>query len=228
MKYILLIAFLVFSAAIVTAQVLEPTEDKSLMEVTFLDFKEKPRVNQSVLFQSTTTKKIFSSKTNSKGVAQILLPEGDNYQVRCISMGDTVDYDVFVIDKEEGAFSYGLTLKYEPPKTFTLDDLNFDTGKSSIKATSYTELNELYNALKEMPSLEIEISGHTDNVGAPEENMKLSQERADAVRNYLIKKGIAATRIVAKGYGDTQPIAYNDTEQGRAKNRRTEVRITKQ
>jgi outer membrane protein OmpA-like peptidoglycan-associated protein len=226
-NFLSLIVFL-FVAAWANAQTLKPTEDNSLMEVTFLDFKDKPRVNQPVLFQSTTTQKIFSGKTNAKGIAQILLPEGDNYQVLCIAIGDTVDYDIVAIDKEAGAYSYELTLKYEPPKEFTLDDLNFDLGKATIKSTSFVELNELYSALAEMPTLEIEISGHTDNTGNPEANLKLSQERADAVKNYLVKKGITATRIVAKGYGDTQPIEYNNTEAGRAKNRRTEVTITKQ
>jgi outer membrane protein OmpA-like peptidoglycan-associated protein len=228
MKKYLLIVVTLFVGVFVKAQTVEPTEDKSLMEVTFLDFKDKPRINQFILFQSITNKKIFSGKTNNKGIAQILLPEGDNYQVRCISLGDTVDYDIVAIEKEAGAFSYALTLKYEPPKEFTLDDLNFDLGKATIKTSSFAELNELYNALAEMPTLEIEIGGHTDNTGNPADNLKLSQERAAAVRNYLIKKGIAASRITAKGFGDTQPIAYNNTEAGRAKNRRTEVRITKQ
>jgi len=228
MKNLLFPLAILFASAFVKAQALEPTEDKSLMEVTFMDFKSKPRVNQAILFQSITNQKIFSGKTNAKGVAQILLPEGDNYQVRCIAIGDTVDYDIVAIDKEAGAFSYELTLKYEPPKEFTLDDLNFDTGKSTIKSTSFAELNEVYNALAEMPTLEIEISGHTDNVGNAEANVKLSQERADAVKNYLVKKGIAASRITTKGYGGSQPISQNNTEAGRAKNRRTEVRITKQ
>ena len=81
--------------------------------------------------------------------------------------------------------------------------------------------------------MEIEIAGHTDNIGSEESNMKLSQARAEAVRNYLISKGIKPERITAKGYGDTQPIAYNtnpdgsDNPAGRQQNRRTEARITK-
>ncbi len=82
--------------------------------------------------------------------------------------------------------------------------------------------------MKLKPSLVIEISGHTDNTGTTEINMKLSQDRADAVRNYLIRKGISAERVTAKGYGDTEPVADNSTDEGKAKNRRTEVRIIKE
>ena len=77
-------------------------------------------------------------------------------------------------------------------------------------------------------NLVIEIAGHTDNVGKPEANMKLSQGRADAVRNYLIKKGVKPDHVSAKGYGDTSPIATNDTDAGKQRNRRTEVRIIKE
>ena len=76
--------------------------------------------------------------------------------------------------------------------------------------------------------MEIEIAGHTDNVGTIESNIKLSKERANSVRNYLIKKGISAKRVIAKGYGETQAVADNLTPQGRKKNRRTEVRIIKE
>ena len=74
-------------------------------------------------------------------------------------------------------------------------------------------------------SLVIEIAGHTDDVGAAEANQTLSEDRANTVRDYLLKKGIALERVTAKGYGDTQPVADNSTAGGKQKNRRTEVRI---
>ena len=82
--------------------------------------------------------------------------------------------------------------------------------------------------MKLKKTIVIEISGHTDNVGTPENNLKLSQDRANSVRAYLIKKGIAEARVSAKGYGDTQPIALNDTDANKQKNRRTEVRVIKE
>ena len=77
-------------------------------------------------------------------------------------------------------------------------------------------------------SMVVEIAGHTDNVGNKDANQKLSEDRANSVRNYLIKKGITTERILAKGYGDTQPVADNSTDAGKQKNRRTEVRTIKE
>jgi outer membrane protein OmpA-like peptidoglycan-associated protein len=79
--------------------------------------------------------------------------------------------------------------------------------------------------LKGNPEKKIEIGGHTDNVGSDEANLTLSNNRAQSVVDYLIKKGIATTRLTAKGYGETLPIATNDTDAGRAKNRRTEFKV---
>jgi outer membrane protein OmpA-like peptidoglycan-associated protein len=78
------------------------------------------------------------------------------------------------------------------------------------------------------PTVRIEIGGHTDNVGKPADNLALSNNRAKAVVRYLISKGIAASRMTAKGYGETKPIADNSSEEGRAKNRRTELKVTAQ
>jgi outer membrane protein OmpA-like peptidoglycan-associated protein len=86
-------------------------------------------------------------------------------------------------------------------------------------------LDELVAYLNRKDDERIEIGGHTDNVGKPASNLKLSLDRANAVRDYLIGKGINPERLTAKGYGMTEPIAENNTEEGRAQNRRTEVKI---
>ncbi len=82
--------------------------------------------------------------------------------------------------------------------------------------------------LKDNPTVKIQISGHTDNVGKPADNLNLSNYRARAVVNYLIEKGTNGQRLSAKGFGETQPIADNKTETGKAKNRRTELKIISQ
>jgi outer membrane protein OmpA-like peptidoglycan-associated protein len=79
--------------------------------------------------------------------------------------------------------------------------------------------------LEKNPTLSIELGGHTDNVGKPEANQKLSEQRAKAVMVYLTNKGIEPSRLSYKGYGESQPVAPNDTEEGRATNRRTEIKI---
>lgn len=108
---------------------------------------------------------------------------------------------------------------------FELRNVFFETAKFDLKTTSYPELNYIVDILKTNPSLNILIAGHTDNIGNTANNQTLSENRAKAVMNYLIEKGIPAERLSAKGYGASKPIQSNETEEGRAKNRRTEIEI---
>jgi len=108
-----------------------------------------------------------------------------------------------------------------------LRNVFFETGKYDLRKESETELSKLYLLLLENPKIRIEIGGHTDNVGKKEDNLLLSQNRAKAVSEFLQQKGIKANRILTKGYGEEQPIDTNETEEGRAKNRRTEFTIIK-
>ena len=108
-----------------------------------------------------------------------------------------------------------------------LKNLFFDTDKYEIKSISHKELNRLTNLIKKY-KLIVEIAGHTDNVGTPEYNRALSQSRADAARTYLIEQGISPEQIIATGYGMEQPVATNETEAGRAQNRRVEIRFQQQ
>jgi outer membrane protein OmpA-like peptidoglycan-associated protein len=87
------------------------------------------------------------------------------------------------------------------------------------------ELDKVVQLLKENPTIKIEIDGHTDNVGKPADNLTLSNNRAKAVINYFLYKGVAADRLSSKGFGETKPVADNTSEQGRAKNRRTELKV---
>jgi outer membrane protein OmpA-like peptidoglycan-associated protein len=101
----------------------------------------------------------------------------------------------------------------------------FNTASYALLPTSNAELAKLVKLLNANPTLRIELGGHTDNVGADAANMTLSDQRAKAVRDNLIANGIDGARITAKGYGETKPVATNDTEEGRALNRRTEVTV---
>lgn len=106
-----------------------------------------------------------------------------------------------------------------------LRNIFFDSGKSDLKPESNSELDRLVQLLKDVPSLVIEISGHTDNVGSDKMNTQLSQDRADAVVAYLVSKGIKKDRLKSKGYGASQPVASNSSAEGRQQNRRTEFEI---
>ena len=102
----------------------------------------------------------------------------------------------------------------------------FDFNRASIKNVSFALLNEVGQAMVDNPTIKVEIGGHTDSVGKDASNLKLSQSRAESVRTYLIKRGIASNRMVPKGFGENVPIADNRTEAGRSQNRRVEFLIT--
>ncbi|MCW5912846.1 MAG: OmpA family protein [Cyclobacteriaceae bacterium] len=111
--------------------------------------------------------------------------------------------------------------------TIVLNHLIFSQGKAVIDPKSFPELDEVVAMLKENTKIEIQLEGHTDNRGNAEANLKLSQSRVDAVKKYMVSKGIGKNRIRTKAFGGSQPIATEDTEEARAKNRRVEMRVLK-
>ena len=210
------------------AQVKTPTETEALLNVVVTSMKDVPREGEKILFVGEKTKKTFSGITDKAGKFSILIPEGDTYSIEYKTFSETVEYNKFEAPSDEGKYTYDLDIKYDPPKTFTLDNVFFETGKSILRAESNNALNDLVEIMKLKSGLTIEISGHTDNVGNPETNLKLSLDRANSVKNYLVQHGVTSSRVATKGYGDTQPAASNDTDEGRQKNRRTEVKIIKE
>ncbi len=115
--------------------------------------------------------------------------------------------------------------KLEVGKTVVLNNLYFDYGKSTISARSQPELKRLLDLLKTNTHLKVEIGGHTDNKGSADFNQRLAEQRAASVTKYLQQQGVAATRLRAIGYGFRQPVAPNDTEANRQRNRRTELKV---
>jgi outer membrane protein OmpA-like peptidoglycan-associated protein len=101
----------------------------------------------------------------------------------------------------------------------------FDFNKGALQEDSYVDLDRAVQWLKDNPSVTVELAGHTDNVGSKEYNKKLSLDRARSVMEYLIQKGVASSRLKAAGYGMEEPITTNETEEGRAQNRRVEFRV---
>ncbi|MFH2080332.1 MAG: OmpA family protein [Pseudomonadota bacterium] len=110
-----------------------------------------------------------------------------------------------------------------PPQKLVLDGVNFDFDKATLRQEDIVIIDKDVTGLDKWGNVNIEVAGHTDSRGSDKYNMKLSQRRAEAVRNYLISKGIAADRLTAKGYGESQPVADNATDEGRFKNRRVEL-----
>lgn len=110
-----------------------------------------------------------------------------------------------------------------PAMTLVLEGVNFDFDKAVIRPGDYAKLDQNVATLKEWGDVDVEVAGHTCNIGTDEYNLGLSQRRAEAVRNYLISKGVSADRLSAKGYGESRPVVSNATREGRAQNRRVEL-----
>jgi len=137
------------------------------------------------------------------------------------------------ISVPEGSFNYSLnqwlagTTDTTVPKRFVFDNLNFETGSTKLTPDSVPTVNSLVFILKAYPAVAVRLEGHTDNTGDAAANKKLSLDRAVAVKEIMIAGGIADARIGTDGYGEEKPIAPNGTEEGRAKNRRTELVVEK-
>ena len=226
MKYLL--SLLLIWTIIPTAFSQEPDENNAAVTVSVEDPQHHPKIGEIVRFHSTKTKKNFIGKTKSNGKFTILLPKNDTYDIELMSFENDFKFNSLAIPNQKGLLTYQFGITYELPKTYVLKNVYFDTGKSILKSSSFPSLNNLAKLLKAKKTLVIEISGHTDNVGDTNENIALSEKRAKAVKKYLIKKGVLASQLQTKGYGDMQPIADNNTAAGRKKNRRTEVRIIKE
>jgi outer membrane protein OmpA-like peptidoglycan-associated protein len=211
------------SFAFLNAQTLQPTETMALLTVIVVDKSQKPLEGEEVTFIGKDLK-VYSGYTTAEGKFDLLVPEGDDYKVQYKAFSENMDYNHLKIPSMEGTVTFEYKLIINPPKVYTLDNVFFDTGKSTLKSESSKELNELAEYMIKKKSLNIEIAGHTDNIGNKDANQKLSEDRANSVKMFLVKKGVDQQRVIAKGYGDSQPVADNATDEGRQKNRRTEVR----
>ncbi len=199
------------------------------VDVSVEDFKKNILAHEIVVFRSQITQKEYQGMTQENGKFSLRLPAGDRYEIFILGFKDSTSYNVLDIPSLAPNASYKnpqiVNIKFQPAKSFVLDDVNFETGKADLKPGSFPVLDELVAYLTRKDDERIEIGGHTDNVGKPAANIILSMNRAKTVMDYIISKGIDAARLTAKGYGMSQPIVSNATKEGKAINRRTEVKI---
>ncbi len=221
MKQKFLILIIAFAAGVCRAQ------DIASANVLVTDFSDAPIIGAQIQFFDTKKNITITGVSDGKGKFIVDLPAGW-YNIRLKSVGKSKDYSAIQIPTlgpNEVYNDINIIIQYEEESSFTLSNLHFETNKSVIKKESFNELDELVNYLKLKSELKIEVGGHTDSEGTDASNLLLSENRAKAVKAYLVKKGIDANRIVAKGYGEANPIAENDSANGRALNRRTEIQI---
>jgi OOP family OmpA-OmpF porin len=187
--------------------------------------------NYTGILTAKSGKKIFEELNAGGGTTSGTMPIGNGrslwLQVDVANSGEV--YSLTIVEegdmKQEVAFTAGdLAEALKTKGSIAVHDILFDTGKATIKPESAGVLAVIAEALKGEPALTIEIQGHTDNVGAAAANLKLSQDRAAAVKAHLVQTGgIAAARLTTAGLGDTKPIGDNATDEGRAQNRRVEL-----
>jgi len=181
------------------------------------------------LIDLETERTVVQSFSNRKsGEFLVSLPTNKDYALNVSRPGYLFYSENFSLKGYKSMDPYVLDIplqKIKPGSKAVLNNVFFDTDKYDLKPQSMVELNKLVEFLTINPHVKIEIGGHTDNVGGDGPNQILSERRALAVADYLTVNGIEKWRIAAKGYGESTPIASNETESGRAKNRRTEFMI---
>jgi outer membrane protein OmpA-like peptidoglycan-associated protein len=199
---------------------------------TVFNVKDKKGIHATVeLIDNLTGQTSSKVQTDEQGNYFITLPVGKDYIFNVNRKGYLFYSDNFLLSQRAPDSTYEKNIPLQPIEvnaSVILKNIFFETNKFDLDPKSQTELDKVVELLNDNPTIKIEISGHTDNVGKPAENLILSNNRAKSVVKYLVSKNIASARLVAKGYGETKPIAGNTTEEGRAKNRRTELRVTGQ
>ena len=227
------------------------SDGKGAMDIYSFELPENIRPNKTLwvkgkVFDQKTTKGLPSSvelidlgtkqlisqvQTDERGNYLITLPVGKDYAFSVNRKGYLFYSDNFFLSDRSIDSIYEKNIALQPIEanaSVVLKNVFFDVNQFDLKPASEAELDILVRLMNENPTLKIQIGGHTDNVGKPVDNLALSNNRAKAVVTYLVSKGIVATRLSAKGFGETQPIEDNKTEEGRAKNRRTEMKVISQ
>jgi outer membrane protein OmpA-like peptidoglycan-associated protein/tetratricopeptide (TPR) repeat protein len=181
------------------------------------------------LIDLETGKVIVESYSSSyNGEFLLCIPSGRDYALNVNKEGYLFHSENFSLKNYTSMEPYKLDIQLQKLRAGAVIPLNnvfFETNKYDLLPQSKTELNLLVSLLQANPTRKVEIGGHTDNVGNDDANQLLSENRANAVVQYLISKGISADKLLSKGYGETMPVDSNETDAGRAKNRRTELKV---
>lgn len=166
------------------------------------------------------------------GSFKIVLPYDKNYSIRAMAdkffaISENLNLDSLVKAGYKVIHKDLYLVPIEIGQVVRLNNVFFDFDKWDLRTESFLELDRVVSLLNDNPSIEIEMSAHTDSYGSDDYNFRLSDNRARSVMNYILSKGIAPGRITSHGYGETQPVATNETDDGRQLNRRVEFKIVK-
>jgi outer membrane protein OmpA-like peptidoglycan-associated protein len=207
---------------------IKPTATHAALKLVVVDKEKGPIEGIVISLTAPDGTKFYTKETDSAGYAEVLVPVGQEYSLVYLSLGRK-DVATSVAVDGRPRQNIKLTLRYKgytPPEVeqrFVLQGVNFDTAKATIRPESLPRLESVVEYMTHKTGSRIQVSGHTDNAGNPAANKTLSLKRAQACRDYLISKGIDGSRIEAVGHGQEQPVATNDTVEGRQRNRRIEA-----
>ena len=193
------------------------------------DYTKDPLGADVVMVDNDLQQEIAVFRSNPRtGRFMIQLPAGHNYAITVRRDGylfHSENFDIPVVSEYQEVYKEFPLKNVSVGSRVVLRNIFYEFDKATLLPQSYVELDRLYKLLVDVPTIKIEISGHTDNKGSAAYNQGLSERRAKSVVDYLIGRGISLDRLTFVGYGLAQPIATNDTEEGRALNRRTEFKI---
>jgi outer membrane protein OmpA-like peptidoglycan-associated protein len=192
-------------------------------------FTKQPLEAGIVLTNNENAEVITEQKSDTAGFYLTVMPSGKNYRFVAEKDGYLFHSENYEIPPSKGYQEIVLDVELKRVSVgsrIILRNIFFDFDQATLKKESTAELRNLLEIMTELPTLKIEISGHTDSKGSADYNKKLSERRAKAVVDYLIAKGVAPDRFTYKGFGMERPLVSNDDEAGRALNRRTEFLIT--
>lgn len=231
---------------------IEATRTEAAMRLFVVDPDAGPIEGVVIKMTGPDGTTYYTGESDSAGYAEVLVPNGQRYAMEYLSLGQrtrranvevaaTPNLDLRLtmryrrqrarerevstpLPREPEAQEAAAEPAPEPEEQgFVLEGVLFGTNSANIQTESHGRLDRVIEYLTHMASSRIRVSGHTDNVGNPRRNRQLSEERAQAVREYIVTHGIAGDRVEAVGYGDEWPVAPNDTEEGRTQNRRIEA-----
>ncbi len=218
----------------VALPVLKKPEPVILVKGKLIDAKTGKPIEAKIIYERLSDGKEIgiTSSNATTGEYELLLPAGEMYGIRAeadgfVAENINVDLRNYSEDAEHTLENKDLKLvPIEKEAVVSLNNVFFDFDKAILKSNSFAELNRIVMLMTDKSGIQIEVAGHTDNIGTEDYNIKLSQRRATAVKDYLVEKGIDASRIMTVGYGETRPVASNDDDkEGRALNRRVEFKI---
>lgn len=222
-RLIALTAFAAFVAA--PAKDLAPNKTHAVLNISYTNFDDVPQKNKILTFVGKKNpKNKVTVKTNGYGEVSFLIPREDSYQILCESL--TGPFECGETPYVSPRASYGsVNVAFDDTRA-ELQGVSFKVGSAELVPSTLATLDKTIAGLKKNAKAKVEIEGHTSSEGGEEYNQKLSEDRANSVRDYMIRKGISKDRVTAIGYGYSRPKASNDTEEGRKQNRRIEVRVT--